>query len=292
MKAAAWLIEGFCAFAKRGWRASCEAAIFRALLNIIKPRGKRVLSNLELVYPEKDSRWRKCTRRHVYDNLGWMLAEILTLQRDPAQALDWVEETIGARYIEGAIEAGGGVIFLSAHYGNWELAAAWYAQYLKKKGLHNFYIVSQNTRDPDIADIIERFRTSAGIKLLPKSTPTLEFVKLLKSGANVAALADISWLGGVVLPFMGQPCRHTMGPAVLASLSGSPIIPVALYRKAPFRHAVEFFQPITARHDPKEKNRRLEIENTAREIISATERIITPRPELWFWLHNRWKHPL
>ncbi|GHS89959.1 lipid A biosynthesis acyltransferase [Synergistales bacterium] len=288
-KAAAWLVEGFRATAKRGWRASCEAAVLRALLRIIRPRGRRILSNLALAYPEKDERWRKDMRGRVYDHLGWMLTELLTLQRDPLQALEWVEETRGAQYIEPAIEAGKGVIFLGAHYGNWELAAAWYAQYLKQKGLHNFYIVSQDMRDPDLSDILERFRANAGIKLLPKSTSTLEFIKLLKGGAHVAALADISWLGGVTLPFMGQPCTHTMGPAVLAAISGSPIIPVALYRKAPFRHAIEFFPPVSVRE---EKNRRLKIELTAREIISATERMIAPQPELWFWLHNRWKRPL
>ncbi|GHS95768.1 lipid A biosynthesis acyltransferase [Synergistales bacterium] len=292
MKAAACLIELCRKAAKRGWRANCEAAVFRALLNIIKPRGKRIISNLALVYPEKDGRARNDMRRLVYDHFGWMIAELLTLQRDVSAALDWVDEIQFPRYIEPAIDAGRGVIFLSAHYGNWELAAAWYAQYLKKRAPHNFYIVSQSTRDPDISAIIDRFRANAGIKLLPKSTSTLEFVKLLKDGAHVAALADISWLGGVTLPFFGHPCTHTMGPAVLASLSGAPIIPVALYRKAPFSHAVEFFPPILARHDPKEKNRRMELERVTREVISATERMIEKRPELWFWLHNRWKRPL
>jgi lauroyl/myristoyl acyltransferase len=26
-----------------------------------------------------------------------------------------------------------------------------------------------------------------------------------------------------------------------------------------------------------------------REISAALEKMIAPQPELWFWLHNRWK---
>jgi KDO2-lipid IV(A) lauroyltransferase len=102
----------------------------------------------------------------------------------------------------------------------------------------------------------------------------------------VAALADISWLGGISLPFMGRLCTNTTGPAVLGTLASVPIVPVAIYRKAPFRHVVEFFPPLPI---PEEKNRRLKTEILTRRVNEALEKMIAPRPELWFWLHNRWK---
>jgi KDO2-lipid IV(A) lauroyltransferase len=49
---------------------------------------------------------------------------------------------------------------------------------------------------------------------------------------------------------------------------------------------VEFFPPLPA---PEEKNRRLKTELLTREVSGALEKIIAPQPELWFWLHNRWK---
>jgi KDO2-lipid IV(A) lauroyltransferase len=230
--------------------------------------------------------WRKNLRCRLYEHLGWMLTEILVLQRDPLQVFDWIEEVRNERYIEKSLTEGKGVLFLSGHYGNWELLAAWYAQYLFRRGFHNFYIVSQSTKDKDIARLIAQYRENAGIKLLPKTTSTLEMVKLLKSGAHVAALADISWMDGAVLPFMGHPCTHTTGPAVLATLASVPIVPVAIYRKGPFRHRVEFFPPLPV---SEEKNRRLKTELLTREVSGALEKMIAPQPELWFWLHNRWK---
>jgi len=286
MKAVAWSLEGLRLFAKRGWRASYVASLLRRGLKIFAPRGKRILSNLALVYPESTSMWRAQVRRRLYDHLGWMAAELLTLQRDPAQALDWIEEAHNSRHVDELLAKGKGVIFLSAHYGNWELLAAWYAQRLKKKGFHNFYIISQNVRDKDLDRLVARYRRNTGVNLLPKQTSTLEMVKLLKAGAHIAVLADISWLGGLVLPFMGHPCTNSIGPAVLGTLSSVPIIPAAIYRKAPFRHEVVFFQPLQT---PEETNRRVKIELITRQINSALEKMIAPMPELWFWLHNRWK---
>jgi KDO2-lipid IV(A) lauroyltransferase len=257
-----------------------------ALLKIAAPRGKRILSNLSLVYPESTQAWREALRRRLYEHLGWMVTEILALQHDPHQVFDWIEEVDGGHFIEKPLAEGKGVLFLSGHYGNWELLAAWYAQYLSKKGFRSFYIVSQSTKDKDIARLIAKYRQNAGIKLLPKTTSTLEMVKLLKSGAHVAALADISWRGGVVLPFMGHPCAHTTGPAVLGTLASVPVVPVAIYRKGPFRHRVAFSPPLPV---PGEKNRRLKVELLTREVGEALEKMIAPQPELWFWLHNRWK---
>jgi KDO2-lipid IV(A) lauroyltransferase len=284
LKPAAWLIEGLRVSAKRGWRASCVASLLCAILKAVAPRGKRILSNLSLVYPESGEAWRKDLRRRVYEHLGWTVAEILTLQRDPAQALQWIEETRNLRFVEEI--QGKGALLLSGHYGNWELLAAWYAQFLAQKGLRDFYIVSQDVRDKDISRLIARYRQNAGINLLPKRTSTLEMVKLLKSGTHVAVLADISWLGGISLPFMGHLCANTTGPAVLGILASVPIIPVAIYRKAPFRHTVEFFPPLSV---PQEKNRRLKTEYLTRQVNEALEKMIAPRPDLWFWLHNRWK---
>ena len=286
MKAAAWSLEGLSLFAKQGWRASSTASLLRGILKLFAPRGKRVLSNLDLVYPENTHIWRAQVRRRLYDHLGWTAAEILALQRDPAQALEWIEEAHNLRYVEEPTSKGKGVVFLSAHYGNWELLAAWHAQRLKKMGLHNFYIVSQNIKDKDIDRLVTRYRRNSGINLLPKQTSTLEMVKLLKSGAHIATLADISWIGGLVLPFMGHPCTNSIGPAVLGVLASVPIVPVAIYRKAPFRHEVFFFPPLQV---PDKVDRRVKVEHLTREINSALEKIITPQPELWFWLHNRWK---
>jgi len=286
MKAAAWAVEGLRLFAKRGWRASCLASLLRGTLRTFAPRGKMALSNLALAYPESTKEWRARTRRSVYDNLGWTVTEVLTLQRDTSQALDWVKKVHNAHYVEELIAKGKGAILLSGHYGNWELLASWYVQYFEKSGLRSAYGIAQNVKDTDINRLIARYRSNSNLNVLSKDTSTLEIVKLLKGGAHVYTMPDVSWVGGIVLPFMGQTCTTSAGPAALALLASVPIIPVAIYRKAPFQHEVVFSPPLQV---PDEKERRMKMELLTREINSALENMIAPQPELWFWLHNRWK---
>lgn len=286
MKTAVWAIEALRAISRPGWSARSVAFFLRNVLKITRPRGSRILSNLALAYPESNEAWRRDLRRRLYDHLGWTTAEILALQNDPAQAFSWVDEVRNVHFAEDLLPEGKGALFLSGHYGNWELLAAWYAQYLKKKDLHNFHIIVQNIRDRDVSQLLSRYRENTGINLLPKDAPLTEMIKLLKGGAHIALLADVSWMGGITLPFMGHDCTHTTGPAVLGTLASVPIIPVAIYRREPFRHTIEFFQPLPV---PAEKNRRLRFEQMTRSAIEALETMIAPRPELWFWLHNRWK---
>ena len=286
MKVAAWSLDGLRLFAKRGWRASCVASLLKGILKLFAPRGKLVLSNLALIYPESTKAWRAQMRRRVYDSLGWTVAEIMALQRDPSQALDWVEEVHNAQHVDELVDKEKGAILLSGHYGNWELLGAWYAQHFRKKGLRDFYVVAQNVKDKDVDRLVARCRSNAGINFLSKQTSTLEIVKLLKGGAHVGILPDVSWAGGLTLPFMGRPCTNSIGPAVLGLLASVSMIPVTIYRKAPFHHKVVFFPPLQM---PEKADRRAKIELITRKINSVFENIITARPELWFWLHNRWK---
>ena len=125
------------------------------------------------------------------------------------------------------------------------------------------------------------------IELIPKETSVQKFARMLKGGAHLALLNDISGLREVMVPFMGVDATNMPGPAVMAMLSGVPIVPVFIYRNAPFEHEVEFLPPITM------PDKSIKHEDRIRAIVleynKAYEQVIRKRPELWFWLHKRWK---
>lgn len=277
----------FQAAAKPGRRGRAVAAFLNGLLRLFSPRKRRIEANLSLVHPEKDRAWRTDMRRRLYGHLAWTVTELLALQRDPSQALHWVESVEGGHHMETLQAPGRGALFVSAHLGNWELLAAWYAQFRRAAERPSPYVVSQEIHDREISDLVREYRERSGIGLLPKGISTLEFVRLLKEGAHIALLADISWLGGVRLPFMGHDCTNTTGPAVLSLLASVPIVPVGIYRTAPFRHTIRFFPPLPV---PEERDRRRRAELLTMEVNRALEKMIAPRPELWFWMHNRWKN--
>ena len=284
--AAVGAIRLFEKLASTGIRGKVTASILSGLLKVIHPRAQVIDENLKLAYPTSPKQWRKDIRGQVYENLAWTVTEILALQRDPEQAFSWVKKVHNLEIADELLHDKHGVIFMSGHYGNWELLAGWYAQYSIRHG-HNLHIVTQEMHDPDISRYIEGIRRNVKLELIPKTASVQKFAHILKGGAHIALLNDIAGVGEVMVPFMGHDATNMPGPAVMAMLSGVPIVPVFIYRNAPFEHEVEFFEPV------KMPDKSLNHQDRMRAIIlecnEVYERVIRSRPELWFWLHKRWR---
>lgn len=286
MKAAVRAIKFFEKFANTGLRGKITAKFFSGLLKLTHPRSKVIDDNLLIAYPESSKSWRKDIRRQCYENLAWTITEILALQRAPLQVSGWVKKVTNIEQADDLLAKKQGVIFLSGHFGNWELLAGWYAQYSLRHG-HKLHIVTQNFRDADLSEYVRDMRQHLGITLIPKEVSVQKYARLLKDGAHIALLNDIAGVGEVMVPFMGHDATNMAGPAVMSMLSGAPIVPVCIYRNEPFSHEVEFFEPIKVTNPP--KNHEEHMRAVILECNKAIERFIRKRPELWFWLHKRWR---
>ena len=279
-------IKLFATLADTGTKGRMTQKFLSGLLRLIHPRAKVIDDNLRLAYPEAPSQWRKDIRTAMYDNLAWTITEILALQHDPSQIFGWIKSVRGMYSIDRLIDEKKGAVFLSGHFGNWEIMAAWYAQYMKRRG-HQMYVVAQGIHDKDISAYIDGLRNHMGVDLLPTDYSVMKYAHLLKAGNHIALLNDVAGNGKMMVPFMGHDATNVPGPAVMAMLAGVPIIPVCIYRNAPFEHEIEFFPPIEM------PDAKLPREERLRRIILdcniAIERFIRSRPELWFWLHKRWR---
>ena len=75
----------------------------------------------------------------------------------------------------------------------------------------------------------------------------------------------------------------------MAMLAGVPIIPVCSYRIKPFEHEAEFFEPVKIPDKDKNVDKDLRVRLAVEACNKSLERFIKTKPELWFWLHNRWR---
>lgn len=286
MSAAACAVRAFQTVADVGWRGRMIQGFLYGLLKLARPRRERIDANLRLVWPERDEAWRRAFRARVYQNLAWTVTEVLALQRDPGQASSWISGVEGHSLLDDLAGDRQGAILLTGHFGNWELLGAWCAQVLRAKG-RQLYAVFQEIHDRDLSGVLRGFRERVGISVLPKETSVLEMAHRLRSGAHIAILTDVSWLdGALTLPFMGHECTNSPGPAILSMLASVPIVPLGIYRQGPFEHSVRVFPPLSI---PGQGSRSERIKEGVLAINRAIEAIIAPQPELWFWLHDRWK---
>lgn len=279
-------IKLFTHLADTGIKGRITQKFLSGLLKIIHPRAKVVDENLKLAYPDAPQQWRNDIRSAMYDNIAWTITEILALHHDPSQVFSWVKAVGKPEIADDLMDANRGAIFVSAHFGNWEIMAAWYGQYARKRG-HQMYVVTQPIHDKDISDYIDSLRNHIGFDILPSNYSVQKYAHLLKAGNHIALLNDVAGNGKMIVPFMGHDATSVPGPAIMAMLSGVPIVPVCIYRNAPFQHEVEFFPPIEIPGSNLPREERLR--KIILECNLAIERFIRRRPELWFWLHKRWR---
>ena len=285
-KAAVRAIKLFEHLSDTGTRGRITQKFLSGLLKLIHPRGKVVDDNLRLAYPNSPKQWRKDIRSLMYENLAWTITEILALQREPSKIFDWIKSVKNIEIADKLIKSKRGAVFMSGHFGNWEIMAAWYAQYTKRRG-RQMYVIAQAIHDEDVSEYIDGLRRNMGVDLMPSIYSVQKYAHLLKNGNHIALLNDVAGTNRMIVPFMGHDATNMPGPAIMAMLSGVPIVPVCIYRNAPFEHEIEFFPPIEM---PDEN---LPHEERLRKIILdcnlAIENFIRKRPELWFWLHKRWR---
>ena len=288
MKAAVKAIKFFERFADTGLKGKITQKFFSGLLKSIKPRGKLILENLLRVYPDSSEEWRKNIRSKVYENLAWTLTETLVLQKNNSQVFEWVKTVKNAEIVNDLMKKNQGALLLTSHFGNWELAGNWAAQNAIKHG-HELHVIFQDMHDTDINNYVLETRKRGGMIMMNKNFSVIKIARMLKNGAHIALLSDVSGSPELKVPFMGVEANNMPGPALMAMLSGCAVIPVCIYRIKPFEHELEFFEPLKLPSGNEIKDREERLRLITLEMNKALEKFIRKRPELWFWLHNRWK---
>jgi len=186
-----------------------------------------------------------------------------------------------------AHEKGKGLIFLTGHFGNWEVATiAGITQFPEFKGLLHF--VRRPLKPEWFNRLITRRFRRAGFGTLAKRGSLEAILGLLESGAVIVYVFDQHAYrkDGVVVDFFGHPAGTFKSPALLALTTGAPVIPASSWREPDGTHVLRFEEPLT----PIECEDTSEaIRKNTRAYNAALERMLLRHPEQWIWMHHRWK---
>ncbi|MFA4985770.1 MAG: lysophospholipid acyltransferase family protein [Candidatus Brocadiia bacterium] len=216
--------------------------------------------------------------RGMYRHLGIMLAEISKFRSWPAER---VKECLHVPDVERLrqVAGQGGCIFITAHFGNWELSGM-------AAPLHGIPLaaLARPLKDSSIDAMLNRGRERFGQKILVKFNAMLEVVRALRSGYNMGLLIDQdAERECIFVPFLGENAGTLIVPAKLACRLGVPVYCMMAHRVAPFKHEVKVIGPLTL---PTGDDAVRETAIMFNEVIGAE---IMEHPEQWLWLHHRWK---
>jgi len=246
------------------------------------PMSRLAIENLSAAYPEKSPAEIKAIVRAMWENLGRVLGEYAHLDRIHSIGPNARITMTGVEEIERARARGKGVIFVSAHFANWEIMP-WIARDLDLTG----GVIVRPANNPYVNRWLEKVRARNGMaEQIPKgASGTRRVFALLRKGECVLLLADQRASEGILVPFFGRDAFTTPAPAALALRLGAAVIPVSNTRLKGAHFAAHAY-PAMEPPSTGDADRDL-IEFTA-AITQFIEARVRERPHEWLWIHKRW----
>ena len=255
------------------------ARFYTWLLDHLVPRLRRVaLDNLEFAYPEKDERERSQIVDGVFASIARLLAVFArfpTLNRQNIS--DWIRYEGLEHYWE-AKARGRGVLFATAHMGNWELSA--FAHSLLTEPMN---IVVRPLDNASIDALVERYRRLSGNRIIGKRDAARGIVRALRDNEAVGILIDQNTTPaeGLFIDFFGRKACAGTAFAKIAAHTGATVIPgFAVWSQREGKYVLHFYPPVPITGDPQQDTQR---------IHSVLEQVIRENPDQWLWIHRRWK---
>jgi Kdo2-lipid IVA lauroyltransferase/acyltransferase len=173
---------------------------------------------------------------------------------------------------------GKGIIFVSAHLGNWELGVAAIAALGYKVNAVALWVP-----DRKLNDLYQHYRASRGIVAIPFGRAARECIAALRRNEIVAVVGDRDFTASNhTVEFFGRPARLPDGPAKLALVTGAPLLPIFMVRLPDDTFAYIVEEPIWA------DKARHTVDDVMRQSAMALERVIRQHSEQWFLFHNLW----
>jgi KDO2-lipid IV(A) lauroyltransferase len=249
------------------------------LLDKTVPRLRRVaMRNLEIAMPQRSIGERQAIASGVFRSIARMMVSFARMPRiGPGEVGGWIRYD-GYEHFAAALERGRGVLFATAHLGNWELSA--YAHALMSAPMH---IVARPLDNPRLDALVEARRTHSGNHLIQKKDFARGILKALAANQAVGILIDqnTSLEEGVFVDFFGVPACANAGFAKLAARTGAAVIPgFALWSEAESRYVLKFYPRVEMTGDVAADSQRLH---------ARLEAVIREHPDQWLLIHRRWK---
>jgi KDO2-lipid IV(A) lauroyltransferase len=242
-----------------------------------------VLRQLAAAFPERSPREVAFLARRSYAHLGRVLAEsarIAWCGRGEVQRL--VESESGVDAILAAASQGRGVVLITGHIGNWELAGA----YMALRGVPMEVIV-RRLNNPLVDRMAREARERAGMIVVPDAEAVRRVPRAFREGHAMAFVADQGVLGlaSTFVPFFGRPAKTPRGPAVFALRFAVPAFFVTMLRKPNGRYHCE---AVPVPYDPS-ADREVESDRFVAAFTAILESWVRRYPEQYFWQHRRWR---
>lgn len=187
---------------------------------------------------------------------------------------------------DAVLRDGRGGLLVTGHCGNWEIGGLLMSRVVDLP----LTIVAMAEADPDVNRLRQDIRSRMGIETLEvrQSLDTaLQIRRLLAANRFVAMLID-RHLGRdrIAVRLFGRSAWFLRSPAVLAYMTGAPLVPCFIERVGPGRFTTLACDPVYVdRQLPREQA----VQEATQRVADAIEAQVRANPESWYHFYRYWE---
>ena len=215
----------------------------------------------------------------MWNNYGRVFAEYMFIKkfREDRSNKNIIIE--GQEILEDIKKKNKSVVFISGHLSNFELMA----MHIEKSGI-KLSAIYRPLNNIFLNKIMERIRKKYICKYQIKKGigGMKKLMHLKKLNYSTALMIDQRVSQGIRSDFFNQKALTTTIPAQLVKKFKIPIVPIFIERINNINFKIVIKNPITFNNEETTKT-------ITDKLNLVLEKMISYKPELWIWSHNRWK---
>ena len=186
-------------------------------------------------------------------------------------------------YIKQALKPGRGALFVTSHFGNWDMAGAIMARHVRISA------VAETFSDRKLNELVQNQRKEKGINIIPMEGSARRILRVLHDNQFVGLVFDRPMPVGEGTPvtFFGRKTYVPAGTATLAIKSGAAIMPGYFWYGHHNQFYLRAFPPIFPRQ-AKGEEQASEVARLTQYLFDTMEETVREWPTQWYMFRPFW----
>jgi len=251
---------------------------------LVPIRKKVVLQNLTRAFPTKSNHEIKKIALYNYQSITITFFEFMYFPSATKQEMKSIIDITLTDECKEIVVEKIGFMFLTAHFGNWELSA------LSFPLMYDFifHILAQPQRNPYVTKWSTDAREAFGNKVIMVGVSVRHIIEALKKNGVVGLAGDQR--GPVDSPridFLGVPTAYHLGTPTIILKTKSKVLVGFAIRQTDYNYKMNVEKLDLTNLIGSQKEQIIEIQN---RYIRILEKYVREYPEQYFWMHKIWKY--
>jgi KDO2-lipid IV(A) lauroyltransferase len=260
----------------------CGRGVGRLFWQLDRRHRRTAIANVAAAFPNRTAAEHRAIVRGAFEHFGELLFAVLKFSGLTGEEMLARVEFQGDEHVRAAHARNAGVLFVTGHFGFWEIQALVHALRLPPMA-----VLARTLDNPALNDLLEHIRTRTGNTVIYRQGTLRGVLRALHANHGVGVLVDQHTLSrdAVDVSFFGRPAATTPLVATLALRTGAPVIPLFALPLGGGRYRLVYEPPVPppVSDDPDA------IRDFTQRCSDVLEMYVRRCPERWLWMHRRWR---